>query len=196
MTSPVSAPTPRPDSPLAPLRFAVVLVVVFGLLYPLVVTLLGGALFPSQANGSLITRNGAVVGSSLIGQTFSGARYFIGRPSAAGAGYDPTSASGSNLAPSNPDLKKRVQADAATIARREGVPGSQIPVDLVTASGSGLDPDISPEGAALQVRRVAQARGLTEAQVRAAVERHTNRSPLGPARVNVLALNLDLDGAK
>ncbi len=190
------APTPRPDSRLAPLRFAVVLMLVFGLAYPLVVTVLAGALFPRQANGSLITRDGTVVGSRLVGQAFSGPQYFIGRPSAAGAGYDPTSASGSNLAPSNPDLNKRVRADAAAIAAREGVPESSIPVDLVTASGSGLDPDISPEGAALQVRRVARARGLSEDVVRAAVERHTAGGLLGPQRVNVLELNLDLDELK
>lgn len=198
----VATPTSEPalddgrhQSPLTWLRFVVVFMLLTGVLYPVVATLLGGALFPRQASGSLIEQNGKVVGSSLIGQAFSGDRYFIGRPSAAGAGYDPTGASGSNLAASNPDLRKRVQTDSAAIAAREGVAPSQIPADLVAASGSGLDPHISPAGAELQVVRVARARGLSPEQVRSLVAQYTERGPLGLGQpgVNVLRLNLSLD---
>ena len=168
-----------------------------GALYPVVTTFVAGAIFPVQATGSLITSGGRVVGSSLVGQPFSGERYFIGRPSAAGAGYDPTAASGSNLAGSNPVLRERVQADSAAIAKREGVTPAQIPADLVTASGSGLDPHISPAGAAIQVARVARARGLSAAQVQRAVSAATEAGGLiGQDRVNVLRLNLALDAAK
>ncbi len=185
--------------PLTWLIFTVVMIGLFGLVYPLVTTLIGQALFPVQATGSLITRNGTIVGSSLIGQSFSGEKYFIGRPSAAGNGYDPTSASGSNAAPSNPALVERATATAQEIAAREGVPETQIPVDLIAASGSGLDPHISPAAADLQVPRVARARGVGEAAVRAAIARHTEQPTLGvlgQARVNVLELNLDLDGSR
>jgi len=176
--------------------FTVLTFVLGGLLYPAVTTFLAGAVFPAQANGSLITTGGKVVGSALVGQAFSGDRYFIGRPSAAGNGYDPTAASGSNLAGSNPALRERVQADSATIARREGVSPAQIPADLVTASGSGLDPHVSPAGAAVQVARVARARGLSAAQVQAAVASATESAGLiGQDRVNVLKLNLALDAA-
>lgn len=179
------------------LTFIALTFVLGGVLYPVVTTLISGAIFPAQANGSLITRNGQVVGSSLIGQPFSGDRYFIGRPSAAGNGYDPTAASGSNLAGSNPALRERVQADSAAIAQRESVTPAQIPADLVTASGSGLDPHISPEGAAIQVARVARARGLSGAQVQQAVSAATEAGGLiGQDRVNVLRLNLALDAAK
>jgi potassium-transporting ATPase KdpC subunit len=177
------------------LSFTVLTFALGGLLYPAVTTVVGGALFPAQANGSLIVQNGKVVGSALIGQPFSGGWYFIGRPSAAGSGYDPRAASGSNLAGSNPALRERVQADSAAIARREGVQASQIPADLVTASGSGLDPHISPEGAALQVARVAKARNLSAEQVRTAVSAATETG-LGQPRVNVLRLNLALDAAR
>ncbi|WP_407570320.1 potassium-transporting ATPase subunit KdpC [Deinococcus altitudinis] len=177
--------------------FTVLTFVLGGLLYPAVTTLVAGAVFPAQANGSLIVSGGKVVGSALIGQPFSGERYFIGRPSAAGNGYDPAAASGSNLAGSNPALRTRVQADSAAIARREGVAPAQIPADLVTASGSGLDPHISPQGAAIQVARVARARGLSAAQVQAAVASATESAGLiGQDRVNVLKLNLALDAAK
>ncbi len=175
--------------------FTVLTFVLGGLLYPAVTTLVAGAVFPAQANGSLITSGGKVVGSALVGQPFSGDRYFIPRISAAGNGYDPTAASGSNLAGSNPALRARVQADSAAIAKREGVQPSQIPADLVTASGSGLDPHISPQGAAIQVARVARTRGLSTAQVQAAVAAATESAGLiGQARVNVLKLNLALDG--
>lgn len=174
--------------------FTVLTFVLGGMVYPAVTTFLAGAVFPAQANGSLITSGGRVVGSSLIGQAFSGDRYFIGRISAAGNGYDPTAASGSNLAGSNPALRERVQADSAAIARREGVSPAQIPADLVTASGSGLDPHISPASAAIQVARVARARGLSVAQVEAAVSAATEAGGLiGQDRVNVLRLNLALD---
>lgn len=179
------------------LRFALLWFVLCGLTYPAVTTLLAGSVFPAQANGSLITRNGQVVGSALVGQTFSGAGDFIGRPSAAGVGYDPVNASGSNLAPSNPQLRRRVQALSAEIAAREGVPATQIPADLLTASGSGLDPHISPAGAGIQVARVARARGLSEARVRELIGAATERGPLGlgGVGVNVLRLNLALDAA-
>ena len=165
-----------------------------GLVYPILTTLLAGALFPRQANGSLIVQDGKVVGSELVGQTFSGDRYFIGRPSA--AGYDPRAAAGSNLAVSNPALRERVRQDAQAIARREGVRPEQIPPDLLAASGSGLDPHISPEAARLQVARVAQARGLSPQVVQQMVEEHTERGFLGRPRVNVLRLNLALDGVR
>jgi potassium-transporting ATPase KdpC subunit len=181
------------------LSFAVVMTLLFGLLYPTVMTLLGQAIFPNQARGSLIEKNGVVVGSSLIGQTFSGAKYFIPRPSNAGNGYDPTSASGSNLAPSNPALIERIATSAKDIAAREGVTPNDLPADLISSSGSGLDPDISPKAADIQVARVARTRGISEAAVREAIARHTQTATfgvLGQTRVNVLELNLDLDGRK
>jgi len=204
-TPPVSEPNQilpdldsRGGNPLTWLGFAILTFLLAGLLYPAATTLIAGAIFPSQAGGSLITVNGQVVGSALIGQPFSGERYFIGRPSAAGTGYDPTSASGSNLAVSNPALRTRVQTDSAAIAERENVSADRIPADLVTASGSGLDPHISPAGAALQVARVARARGLSSEQVRALVGAATEKGLLGLGQpgVNVLELNLALDALK
>ncbi|ULH17016.1 potassium-transporting ATPase subunit KdpC (plasmid) [Deinococcus sp. KNUC1210] len=188
----------RGGSPLTWLVFSVLTFLLAGVAYPVVTTFVAGALFPAQANGSLLTRQGKVVGSALIGQPFSGDRYFIPRISAAGTGYDPTAASGSNLASSNPALRTRVQADSAAIARREGIPASQIPADLVTASGSGLDPHISPAGAAVQIGRVARARGLSTAQVQALIARNTERGVLGLGEpgVNVLKLNLALDALR
>ena len=181
--------------PITWLIFAVFSVLAFGLLYPLVTTLLGQTLFPFQARGSLLERNGAVVGSSLVGQSFSGGGFFVGRPSSAGKGYDPTSASGSNYAASNPALIERATATAKEIAAREGVSPDQIPVDLIAASGSGLDPHISPAAAELQVARVARARNSTPDAIRALVQKHTavpTFGILGQARVNVLELNLKL----
>jgi K+-transporting ATPase ATPase C chain len=180
------------------LRFTLLWLALAGLLYPLVTTLAAGALFPRQANGSLIEQGGKVVGSALVGQTFTGNTYFVGRPSAAGAGYDPTNASGSNLAVSNPALRERAQAGAREIAARENVAASQIPVDLLTTSGAGLDPHISPAGAELQVARVARVRALDAAQVRALVAANTERGALGLGQpgVNVLRLNLALDAAR
>lgn len=177
-------------------RFTLVFLLLCGLAYPIATTLLGGALFPDQARGSLLERNGTVVGSALVGQPFSGEWYFIGRPSAAGAGYDPRAASGSNLAPSNPALRERVEADSQAIAQREGIAPEQIPPDLLAASGSGLDPHITPEAARIQVARVARARNFSVEQVQQLVNTNTERGFLGHPRVNVLKLNLALDNLR
>lgn len=181
-------------------RLTVLSTVVLGVAYPLAVWGVGQVAFSDQANGSMVTDpSGKVVGSSLIGQSFDGEgadRWFQSRPSAAGEkGYDAGASSGSNLGPSNPDLTKAVEERRAAIAKADGVPASQVPADAVTASGSGLDPDISPAYAAEQVSRVAAARGLSEARVRALVAEHTDGRQLGvlgaPA-VDVLELNLAL----
>lgn len=177
------------------LRFSLLFLVVCGVIYPVVTTLIAGGLFPHQANGSLLEQSSVVVGSSLVGQVFVGEEYFIGRPSAAGDGYNPMSVSGSNWSVSNPSLRERASATSAEIAAREGVSAEEIPVDLIAASGSGIDPHISPEAAALQVPRVAQARGLSETEVQTLVANHTERNALGLGMpvVNVLELNLALD---
>jgi potassium-transporting ATPase KdpC subunit len=175
-------------------RFTVVTTIVFGLGYPLLVTGLSQWIFPKQANGSLIVRNGEVVGSRLIGQEFSGEKYFHPRPSAAGSGYDPTASGGSNLGPTNQALVARVQQDVAKWQKEN--PGKAIPADLVTASGSGLDPDISPASAEFQIARVSNARRMSPEELRQIVARHTRPRQyglLGEATVNVLELNLDLD---
>jgi K+-transporting ATPase ATPase C chain len=169
--------------------------VITGLAYPAVVTAVAQVAFPGQANGSMIVVDGQTVGSSLIGQSFDDPKYFSGRPSAAGTGYDPTLSGGSNLAPTSQALIDRITAQVDALRKANG--NAPIPVDLVTASASGLDPDISPAAAEYQVPRVATARGMTEDQVRAVVARHTSQPFLGfigAASVNVLELNLDLDG--
>ena len=177
------------------LRFALLFLILCGGVYPVITTLIGGALFPRQAEGSLLERDDVVVGSELVGQPFSGDGYFSGRPSAAGDGYDPTSLSGSNQAASNPDLRARATASSAEVAEREGVESIEIPVDLIAASGSGVDPHISPAAARLQVSRVAEVRGLSAEQVQGLVAESTERSPIGLGQpgVNVLKLNLALD---
>jgi potassium-transporting ATPase KdpC subunit len=177
--------------------FTLATTVLFGIIYPLVVTGLAQVIFPKQANGELITKDGQLVGSHLLGQPFTAAGYFYSRPSAAGAaGYDPTASGGSNLGPTSKALQDRVTASVQQLQPTN--PGAPIPADLVTTSGSGLDPDISPASADFQVPRVAKERSMSEEDVRAAIARHTKGRQwgfLGESRVNVLDLNLDLDAA-
>lgn len=176
--------------------FTLITTVVFGVIYPLAVTGLAQLLFPGKANGQLIEKDGSVVGSRIIGQAFTGPKYFHSRPSAAGTGngYDPTSSGGTNLGPTNKTLLDRVTAEVQKLHVEN--PGSPIPVDLVTTSGSGLDPDISPASAEFQVARVARERGMSKPAVRALVQKHMLGRQfgfLGEPRVNVLELNLELD---
>jgi K+-transporting ATPase ATPase C chain len=175
--------------------FTLATTVLLGIIYPLVVTGLAQMLFPKQANGELITQGGKLVGSHLIGQPFTAPGYFYSRPSAAGAaGYDPTASGGSNLGPTNKALIDRV--DASVKALQPTNPNAPIPADLVTTSGSGLDPHISPAAAEFQIPRVVHERGMSEQDVRALLQKHTEGRQfgfLGESRVNVLDLNLDLD---
>jgi len=188
------------------LTLLIALTVVTGLIYPLAITGLAGVMFPDQANGSLIVRNGQVIGSALIGQNFTEDKYFHGRPSATTAPdpkdasktvpapYNAANSGGSNLGPTSKALAERIKADAEKL--KEENPSQPVPIDLVTTSGSGLDPDISPNAALFQVPRVARARGLPENRVRALVAAQTEgrlMGWLGEPRVNVLRLNLALD---
>jgi K+-transporting ATPase ATPase C chain len=176
------------------IRFTLVTTVLLGLAYPLALTAIAGAFFPRQAGGSLILKDGHVIGSSLLAQSFTSDRYFHPRPSAAGNGYDATSSGGSNLAQSNQKLVQRIQGDIDKLAAQN--PGKPVPIDLVTTSGSGLDPDITPDAAYYQAHRVAQARHLNDEAVNQIIVAHTTPRTLGilgEPRVNVLELNLDLD---
>jgi len=179
------------------IRFTIVTTILFGLGYPLIVTGLAQMTMPKKADGQLIVRDGHVIGSTIIGQSFTSPGYFHGRPSAAGNGYDPTSSGGTNWAPTNQKLIDRIAADVATDQKMN--PGKPVPIDLVTASGSGLDPDVSPAAALYQVPRVAAARNLPESTVEALVRSHIEGRQFGifgDERVNVLELNLALDAAK
>jgi len=172
----------------------IAMTIVLGILYPLLITALAQVLFKNKANGQILTRNGEAIGSRIIAQPFTSAKYFHPRPSAAGNGYDAANSGGTNLGPTNQKLIDRIQADAKTL--HDENPGQFIPVDLITTSASGLDPDITPAAAEFQIVRVARERGLQESAVRDLVQKHTAQRDLGllgEARVNVLELNLALD---
>lgn len=204
-----AAPPPTIGSAAASLKrtavtavlYTLITAVLLGIAYPLLITVLAHGLFPRQADGKLITRNGQVIGSSLIGQSFTGPGYFHSRPSAAGTGYDATSSGGSNLGPSSQALQTRIAASAAqeraTRSTATGVTAtSAVPVDLVTASGSGLDPDITPAAALYQAPRIALERHLSPSAVQSLITRNTTPRQLGllgEPRVNLLQLNLALD---
>ena len=174
--------------------YTIVTTLLLGVAYPLGITLIAHFTMRNKANGQLITRNGVLIGSRLIGQSFTGPNYFHGRPSAAGTGYDAANSAGSNLGPTNAALITRVQQSVQELQSTQ--PGVSVPVDLITTSGSGLDPDLTPAAAAYQIARVARERGLTNAQVESLVKEHTELRQfgiLGEPRVNVLELNLALD---
>ena len=175
----------------------IVTTVLLGIIYPLVVTGLAQLLFRDKANGQLLARNGEIIGSRIIGQGFSGPGYLHSRPSAAGNGYDAANSGGTNLGPTNQKLIDRVNADVARLQAEN--PGHPIPVDLVTTSASGLDPEITPAAAEFQVSRIARERGLSDEQVRQIIAQHLEKRQLGflgEPRVNVLEVNLALDQAK
>ena len=174
--------------------FTLVTAVLLGIGYPLVVTGVAAVMFPHKAAGSLILKDGQVIGSELLAQSFTSDKYFHPRPSAAGNGYDATSSGGSNLAQSSAKLVQRIQGDIDKLAAQN--PGKPVPIDLVTTSGSGLDPDITPDNAFYQAPRVAKARNLSDENVRQLIQQHITPRQLGllgEPRVNVLSLNLDLD---
>lgn len=195
--APVSAPpatTVKHSVWRTSIRFTIVTTVLLGIGYPLVVTGIAGTLFPRKAAGSLILKDGQVIGSELLAQSFTSDKYFHPRPSAAGNGYDATASGGSNLAQSNKTLVDRIQGSIDKLSREN--PGKPVPIDLVTTSGSGLDPDITPDAAFFQLPRVAKARGISEDRIHQLIEDHiTGRElgVLGEPRVNVLDLNLGLD---
>ena len=181
----------------ASIGLAVVTLLVMGLLYSLAGAGLGRVLFPNQATGSIIERDGKAVGSALIPQPFVADGYFQARPS--GPGYDPMAAAGSNQARSNPDLRKRIDEARAAVAVREGIAAETVPIELITQSGGGLDPHVTPQGALVQAARVAKARGLDAARVEELIAQHTEAPQFGvfgQPRVNVLELNLALDAMK
>ena len=168
--------------------------ILLGVMYPLVITALAQVLFKDKANGQIRYRNGEAIGSRIIGQPFTSVKYFHSRPSAAGNGYDAANSGGTNFAASNQKLIDRIHADAGSLHQEN--PTQLVPVDLITTSASGLDPEISPAAAEFQVARVARERALSESAVRDLVQKHTDQRDLGllgEARVNVLELNLDLD---
>jgi K+-transporting ATPase ATPase C chain len=176
------------------IRFTIVTIILVGIGYPLLVTGIAEAVFPRKAAGSLILKDGQVIGSELLAQSFTSDKYFHPRPSAAGNGYDATSSGGSNLAQSNKALIARIQGSIDQLSQEN--PGHSVPIDLVTTSGSGLDPDITPDAAYFQAPRVARARGISEDRIRQLIDGHITRRQLGvlgEPRVNVLDLNLDLD---
>jgi K+-transporting ATPase ATPase C chain len=176
------------------IRFTLVTTVLLGVAYPLALTGIAGAIFPHQSSGSLILKDGRVVGSALLGQTFTSDRYFHPRPSAAGDGYDAANSGGSNLAQSSQKLVQRIQGDIDKLSAQHD--GKPVPIDLVTTSGSGLDPDVTPDAAYYQAHRVAQARKIDEETIDKLVAVHVTPRTLGfigEPRVNVLQLNLDLD---
>ncbi len=181
----------------ASLGLAAVTLLIMGLLYSLAGAGLGRMLFPYQATGSIIERDGKAVGSALIPQPFAADGYFQARPS--GSNYDPMAAAGSNQARSNPDLRKRIAEARAAVAAREGIAPDRVPIELITQSGGGLDQHITPDGARVQAARVARARGLAASQVEALIAQHTEGPQFGlfgQPRVNVLELNLALDASK
>jgi K+-transporting ATPase ATPase C chain len=189
----MNSPAKLVGQTLAGLRVLLALTVLLGLAYPLLMTGVGQVAFHSQANGSLLRSGGKDVGSSLIGQEFKGAQWFHSRPSA--GGYDALASGGTNLGPSSPDLAKAIAHERAAVAKEDGVAPGDVPPDAVTSSGSGLDPDISPAYADIQVTRVAKAQSLSVTQVRELVDQHTQSRILGflgEPRVDVLELNLAL----